>query len=663
MAATDEITGTKSSPDVQKIQAMGGRLLSVTKLLNGKHGVPIRIASQVSSLDEIWDLPKKLVTMAGAGPGTYKFEVFEQGGPGVDKWVNKIGNEFPEESMSSSNQNAPVVVDANGVVKQLGYGFSYDEKLGLLITGRGLFPWRPGEPLPEQLDGYHSKGTVPTPTPAAATPIPSLATLLGGADSKTDDRLRAAEERAKAAEERIKDAEARAERERTEAARREEIRELREAMRAQADDSNKRFEALLAKISEKPSGPSMAEQELLRRAEAAERAAADERREAERRREMAEMAARQEAALREVTANKQDPMFPALIQMMQGQQQSNQAMFAAMQNIAAQQVQSSEKHLQVISERLGGSALTPERTVELIRLAKDRGPEAAATQGMIDMFKSTFQMAQDVVRMQGELYSASQGPAWVGMAEAAAGKLGQIAQGYFQTKAAGEAREADAKAQAVKMQAEAMRLREARMLEQQRLAIAGAQPAPTPAPAPAPMTPPPHQQARPAAAMNGFPQQADFPTAPPVAPAPAATTAAEPDGDDDDNELIDLSTLPADQVRSIIGQSIENPPTGEPPETWFFGAAGPHVNDLRQAILQGTMPPDAVADALMQARTKLRSFGMRPPAMELIEAGHALVTMEYIIPSDDPQVAVYRRAVADAVQTRISQEMGGAPGN
>ena len=689
-----EAAAPKSSPDVQKLSGMAQRLLFVTKLTS-KSGAEQGIISGLKgySVDQIMSLQSSLPQTSG--PGTYRFVVFEEGGPEKSEWTVKLGADIitPEASMTQPsfppNGAGASTMNGDGSIN-IGHGFLYNPELGLLTTPqRQIFEWRPGVPLPGALPGtgvpgmpgFQGFGSAPSSTlPGASFALPAT----------EDPAMRA---RMQMLEESLRDA-----REATkEADRRREAADTKAAFEKLVADSNSRFEALLAKLAEKPAGPSPMEEAMRRDLEETKRALVEGKREEAMRTEMREQALRFETALREIkeTANRQpDPMIPLLTKVVEAQQSSAAQMATTMRDTAEINARAAKESADSIGNRLASSVMTPDKMMDLFKAAKDRTPESEVNKGLIEMFKTTFGMAQDVVRMQAEAMGQQAGPAWVPMVQQGLDQVGKVAALYMQKQAMGEAAAATEtrRAAAAASAATARAAEERRQFEVRRLeaataraeAAAAAQAALPPEDVVAPGGPT-AAQVRDQAARAVFrgadriaPAQA--PAAPAPAPAPVAPAATSPGIDplvrrgrgrprraapaavapvaaaappeDVDTDIAstspapDLSKLPTDAIQSIVEEMDD--------ET-FFEAALSQIHILREQAQKG-LPAAEAANAILMSRQYFQSYGDVPPAIEILGAGHIDILVDRLLPEATDE---YRVAVADAIRVEMRKEAAG----
>lgn len=675
----------QSTPNLQKLGGMGSRTLSVTKLLSRTgNGMPLIVGKPRVTIEEITALHSTLPQDPKAGPGTYLFEVFDETGPEKDVWTARLGNDT-EGFMQPSETAAATVVAALGApgamggttsARAIGGGYLYDAELGVLITPqKQIFKWNPSEPLPGSLPGGPATAFAGLP-PGATAAYPAWGTMPVGAPAVSETEAMLRREMSEM-QRRLEASQAEAKETAREASRKEELAVLRAAMDKQAEDTTKRFETLLAKLTEKPVGPSEEVVLLRQQLEEQKRSQETDRRETALRAEMKASADRFETVIRELKDAKPDQTMPLITQLMSTQQNSLQSIVGAMQSIATMQAKSAEDGMRALAERFGASTLTPERTLELIKASKDRTPEAAATQGMIDMFKSTFGMAQDVVRMQGELYSAQQGPAWVGIAQQAADQIGTVAKAVLMKKAEADGAVQVAKHEAERAQAEARAAAEMRAAATERRApgvTMGAAPAGGGAQGAVAAAVPPREltaaeqraalaekvfpgASRVAAGANGnagTPTPAPVPPVVPAAPAAAkkrrggaAAAVSAPISAAEAEQR--LRAMAPDELRAAINAEFDT-------DEKFFGEATSQIAGLRTGAASG-MPPAKAADGILMAKDYFRAFGAQPPCLEVFNAGHLDIVMERIFPDD--HMKSYRNAVADSIRVKLRMEPGG----
>lgn len=630
-------------PDIPKIQGMTRRIFYVTRLLRGvEHSI---VGGQTGvSVDHIIAYQNECA--AKNGPGTYRFKVYDEGGPEKDEWIVKLGGSGGEETGGAMSQNGipgagvpgpndPVGSGIPGGARHLGHGYVYDESLGLLTTPwKTIHDWRPGQPLPAP------SSPAPASTPAANVGWGQMPT--GGAPwswgapwgtpaaQQEDPRVKALEDQAREAREALREAE-----------RRREQDSDRQALHRLIDDTNKRFEGIVAKLAEKP-GVSPEVESLKRELEAVRAGDRDKilRDEIRSAREHTDQIVRE---LRE--SNKPDPMTPMLAQLMQTQQQSASQMLQAMQAVAQLQSKSSEDSMRLLVERFGSSMVTPERMMDLIRTAKDQTGATEIMKGGLEMYRNLFGMTKEVLEMQAELQGKGAEPAWVSMGRQAIEQISSVGQAWMDKQSRQDAAAAQAQARVA------------------RIAQPMAQPVRR-ASAPAPGAREPvgddirsqiaarqDRQAAAAAAANGTNGATSTATVTPPVPASAPAAggkkkkAKEP-------EPVDIKKIPPDDMRALVAEKW-------PKDEDFFGPFWSQVRDrVRPGVANGAKAEE-VADGVMSARAYCQSWGQFPPAIQLLDGGHIDLLVDRLIPEapDD-----YRIAVADAIRVKARFESTGAIG-
>lgn len=516
-AATILDRNAKSSPDIAKLGQMTNRVVQVTKHLtkNGA-GQLVVPATKGVTVDQITALQTEIVSKAG--PGTYHFEVYDEGGPEKDAWTVRLGAEVPtEETATTAPPGVPVIYGINGPSLafgglgqpastasntpstplnasnvsvgsiDIGGGYRYNEALGLLVTpDKRIIQWRPGEELP---------GATPAARPAA-TPwqtwtgpngaAPPWAGFGWGA-APTDNKEETSAVRA--LEARLRETEARA----AEEARRREFMDIVAQLNKQREESERRFEMLLNRLTEAPKGPDPAVEELKRANEQLRQELQNQRREDASRAEIQRLRDEFMLAMRELSQNKADPMLTALTQIMSAGQQAQAEVVRAIRDTSAAQAASAERNSALVAERLGNSIMSPLQMVELIKLSRDNSANSEINKSMVDMFQNLFGMAKGLVREQAEMYSQSGGPAWLPIAQEGVQTLGRVAQMYAQAKAAEAARQErqvaqqrqQLQVQQQQLQRQQLQLRQQQQQQQQQVGAAPSARAPLPSVAPA----------------------------------------------------------------------------------------------------------------------------------------------------------------------------------
>lgn len=745
------IQDKKSAPDLAKIAGMTSRVVQVTKHLSktgaGQLVVP---AWKGVTADQITGLQTSLPNQHG--PGTYNFEVYDEGGPEKDAWTVRLGPDIPEMPAPPPPWASvlPHFGDTNGSApagsRDLGGGYRYDEATGLLITpDKRAIAWRPGEPLPGSDSPRAGAGATPWWSNQWAAPTgqaPPWASFGWGSipvDKGNDD-----DAKTRLLEERLRESEAR----HAEAERRREMSEMRAAFEKTIETTNQRFEALVSKLTEqKPVGPNPEVESLKQTVEMLRQQNEQQRRDSEAaqredrmRAEMRQVQESTAAAIREMSSNKADPTLAMLTQVMTAAQQQQAEVVRAIRDTSAAQAQASERNSNLVAERLSSSIMTPLQIVDLMKMAKDQSANSEINKSMVEMFQNLFGMAQGLVREQAEMYSQQGGPAWLPIAQEGVQQIGRVAQMFAQQKAG-----AENQAALVERRARMIALQQQQQMQQQMLAQrqAAAQ-----RPAPPPRT---HAEAvRDAAANHVFGQptaveserdaaaahvfgnrkvqppsaasaapvpaaaaaakrprrrrQADaaapVPTAPPAAASaaplvagaiiqpdgsivPAATTHEVPmvappspapiirrarpanqppppppellddeagdvdeedvEGDEDDGDEDDGGTGGVGAAALSAEMANAAPQdlrviTDQMDDTEFFGPALSDVSELRNrlATQPENLTPLDVAKWILAARQQLMSFGIFPPAAEMLDHGHVEILVERLVPGAPP---------------------------
>jgi hypothetical protein len=684
--ATPTDQPTRVSPDIQKLAGMGARTVNITKLL-ARGGQPIWLAKKGVSVDMISEMQSTLPTLYG--PGMYLFEVFDDTDPRQKEvWTAKLGGAAAEPTMEGSMSGAP---GSDGVAgdgsTDLGFGFKYNEKFGILTTRTGqIVQWRQGDSWPASLGGPGAAPMGMPGMPGVSMPgmpgMPAANTGWGSmpaAPVEDETRRELREMKAKFADRDREDAH------------KAEIGRLEKAIAEQSATQNAALTAALAKIGEKPTGPSpevealKGQLEELKRQNAEQKATAEAtRREDAIRDEIKAQGDRFERLVGEIRAaaavpKGPDPSLTMVTELIRGQQTATTATVDAMKAAAHEQAEAAKETARIFADRLGGSVLTPEKMMEMLKVAKDRSFDAEANKAQIEMFKSTFNMAQDVLRLQNEAMGAQNGPAWVGPVQQGLDQLGSIARSVASARAGGEMKvEAEkARIEAAKAEADASRARAAEItarsnaaaiqrgltpqqaairggaapgpaasreptaaeIRDQAAAAMGITPRPTPSDAAAAQTPAVQPQP---AGNNGAAGPAQPATVTPISTARRARPAAPPAG----ATPVDLRTLTPDQLRPHLQINYT--------DEALFGPAFPQVEQLRAGM---PVDPDEVANGIIMTQQYYSSYGGPvPPCVELLNADHVKLLVERLIPGGDPG---YLSKVEDAIRVQLRAEAVG----
>lgn len=658
-----------SQPDVAELNKFSGHTVTVTKHLAAR-GTPGKsvVPTQPMKLDDILNLQVRLPLQHG--PGYYRFEVADSGGNNTVKWMVSLGPDIQEISPMNSPFGSPVASAAQPAmplgadVIQIAPGYMYNETLRLLHTPwREVIEWSPGQPFPKP-------PVNPATTSAAAQTPWNAATQFppggwGGYPTNSGDS-----DRVKALEAQIVEQNRRADLE----AQRQETHRLIEDTQRRQDETNKMLLAAIERLGQKPSGPSdeliaMREQlaEMRRQREESDR-------EAQRRADMQAMNDKFDRTIRDLSANKQDPMLPMLMQMMQSNAASASEAVKAIQSSTAAAAQSSERGLLQLVEQLRGTAMSPLQLVQLMQSTKGDAAEGART--IIDAAKESMAMQKTVFEQLLDVASQGGQPAWVTVAQAALDRIGAVGQAI-----------AERQQQQPQQQAPVQQMRQP---AQQRMPPAAFQQGPMEAPAVprravGPMTPAEQRAAlatgvehfarRPGdpapAQMAGAPVNGVVPVSPPTeavlveAPAASVVSIFPPETQERraKSKGGKKKSLPARknltgytgrELMELDPEIVLDTCTQYTDED-FFGMLWPTVQQLR-----GMKTPDAptLATYITQARAQAHSAGQSPPAMELFDAEHFDVLLVRLLPDSEEE---YRDSVAEELDRAVAVARGEDP--
>jgi len=617
----------KASPDFSKLIGMTSRVVQVTKYTS-KNGAGQMVLSAVKgkSTDEIMDLHRLLPKTWG--PGTYKFEVFDEGGPEKDVWTVRLGNEnegmtMPEGTAATPFSSPPTSSESVNI----GHGYWYTESLGILTTPKGIFRWSRGEPLPVELMGTSGGST--SIGHSSMPGLPGWGSYPVLPESKDNREVELLRDQLKML---------------TEQRREQEFSKQMSEMREGFSESLK---TIVSKLENK--GPSAEMQALQSRLDAAERASQDARREAEdRRREdqlRAEMKAAQDrtdALLKELSGSKTDPMVTMLSNVMAASQSTNAETIKAIRDSSVAQATSAERAATTVSQQLGGSVMTPMQIIDMLRFAKDSSANNEVNKGMIDMFQSLFGMAKGLVKDQAEMYGQGQGPAWMPIVQTLADKVGTVAQAIAASK-----EHAKAELEAKTMQAHQQNLERERARRQRKVVTVPVAPA-----LPQSEEAPQQQQARPLTSAEARAQMAKqvYGTPAPT-PKPAVVAVAVPIAEESEEPSVEtpeasanvppINQVPASEVRKLV--------EGMTDEEIFEEMLLPHIEQLRESVVKGMAPPEIV-NAVMEARKFLAYAGQFPPCLELLDNGHVEILVDRLLPGS---LVTLRQQVVEGLKTAL----------
>jgi hypothetical protein len=673
MALTNEVA--KSTPDISKLGGMTNRTVLVTRhtTKNGA-GQLVLPAWKSVTVDQINDLHTSLP--AKFGPGTYRFEVFDDGGPDRDVWTVKLGPDVPEPASSPppffahnlgmmGGAPAPSAgagdhgSNSMGMSIDLGNGWYYVPMLGSVITPqRQMIPWKPQDgQLPGGGGGSFGFGGA-APAPATAAPVASAFPPWGSypVEDSSKRQVEALQEQLRA------EREARLEQER-----RREATDTRASFEKIIAENNARFETLIAKLTEKPAGDEALKQQLLDM----QRRMEEQKREADLRLEMRQQQERFESAMRDLSENRADPHLSMLTQIMTNGQNANSEAVKAMRDSSTAQATSAERQAHLVAERLSGSIMTPLQIVDLMRMAKDQSSNNEINKSMVDMFQNLFGMAKGLVRDQAEMLNQGSGPAWLPVAQQGIDALGRVAQMYATSKARAEAQVEHERRAAVRRPAAPPVVRVT-------------QPPPA-APSRIAAQPPSAASERDQIAARVFRTSGDKTpsvTARDEAAAavfgPGASTTAQNVGTPPQPRVVQPRVVQPRVVQPQVVQSkarkprkppvedLRNVPTADLqtltdqiPDEEFFGPAIEKVLELREYVNVGALTPSDIVGFVFEARQQLLAFGAFPPCVELLQVGKAEIVTARLLPAADE---AFRAEVVEGILAQLSAEESGEVG-
>lgn len=631
MAVNPTVPLPKSAPDVAKINTFNVILVTVTRFMQARGTVGTAIlTTQRMSKDALFALAVSLPLQHG--PGFYKFDVYDEGGMGNDEWLVKLGPEQPQEGYSMAGPTGILppgpgagVPVGEGVV-HLGHGFYYNEALSTLTTPwRTVHNWKQGDPMPTQ------------PTSASAAPHLSLVPQnaapgswpQGGGwgnfpvNESTSARERELEARIAASDRRVDE-------ERRDRA----METLRTEMRQQAQEQNLRFEKLIERMAAKPAGPSDELLEMRRSNERLERESAELRRESTQRErdlqlraEMKDQQSKFELMIREVSANKQDPMLPMIMQMMQASQASAQEAVKAIQASTTAAATSSERSTQQMLAQLSASMMNPMQLMQMVESARSTGAEGSKL--LVESMKESLGMQREVFGQLLDVAGQGQQPPWVSIVNEALSKVGAVGEAL------------------------------ARRQQQQ------TPPPPQPRPAQQQQQQrPPQQQQAPRPPQQQVPSNGAPAASLPPAQTPPTAAAPAPKGKKGKGKSVEETpTPPAGQKGYTIEQlrdaSVEDIRASVAPlgDDEFFGPVLlPFAKQIREEVKSG-MKAEGAAEMLLRNRAHLAAIGTMPPAVELLYAEQLEVLIERLLPDAAPE---YRQAVEDVIDAKFEEEESAA---
>lgn len=619
----------KSIPAMEKLNAFSGHTVSVTK-----HTAPrnttgqMVVPTQQMKLNQILELQSSIPL--SYGPGFYRFEVVDSGGSGSDAWMVKLGPDVQQEAFPMAGSSfappngagAPVAMDVN--VRQIGPGYFYDQDLGTLVTPwRAIVQWRPGEPLPQP------PTSTANPMSHLQFPQPSQwgggggGTPWGGSwggypagdtgESATVRRLEAKIEEDRRARE--------AEQQRVE------TRRLMEDMQRRTDDQIARMMALFEKALTSPKGPS--DEIVAMRAELAETKRMNEMREREDRlrTEMRDNQARFETALRELTANKSDPMLAMIMQIMQGTQAASTKAVEAIQATTATATSAAERNTQQMVAQITASIISPLQLMQMIETARSGGSEGSKM--IVDSMRESLTMQREVFTQLLDVSSAGASPPWVPLVQEALQRIGMVGEQLAKRQPAPPPPPP--------------------MVRQQPQAQAMAGPPVRPQVAP-PSTPVPQNGTQGATVVPIKPGV----TPPQTAPAPSKRRRKRRGNNAVDAPPADPRGYTLEEMRDLDPKVIWEG-TKQIADEQFFGEIYPYVRQIREQV-RTSMPPAGAAEMLLRNRGYAQSMSAKPPAVDLLFAEQFTVLIARLLP-DAPDA--YKDEVVDVIEKTIIAEAAG----
>lgn len=235
-------TRLPSEPDMGALQLMQNPVVNVYKITKGDRGrenAQLVVNAATMSYQEVLKLQDTLPMgkIANSGPGVYRFSVIDQDGVSKTSWECRLGGgtldnplqglpTLPTVPTGQPVQAGAAVPGWNAVAvsptaRPIGNGFFYDESLQLLTAPDGsLHSWRRGQPPPAIL-------TASTPaTSTTVTPVAQMPTFSTGMPE-----LEATKAALANTQRALEELQRQQEVERREAAHRQEMSELREALK------------------------------------------------------------------------------------------------------------------------------------------------------------------------------------------------------------------------------------------------------------------------------------------------------------------------------------------------------------------------------------------------------------------------------------------------
>jgi hypothetical protein len=624
------IENIPSTPDIAALSAMNAPIVVVTKVSGaGKRGNDQLVINGQTGLttNDILKLQDTLPTgnvIANSGPGVYRFEITDGDSGAKSVWQIRLGG-VPIENAEPMGQrpvtpviSQPIIAAQQAAkavplapdVQNLGNGWFYNPTLSLLTAPDGnLHVWRPGTALPQ----INLFGAVPAQAPSTA--LPALPPLLVG-----NPEAEAMRQQLSALQGQLSEAR---ERER-EQKRQDEIREMQTSFNRSIEETNKRFEMLVTKLSEPKNEDNGKLMDLERRL--AEKDRIDGLR--------AEMKAQTDSlmaimqAQTAANANKGvDPVVNMLTTMLTQMQANAGSNFTLLREMSNQERQMMERMMDKNAE-------TMEKSGNLDIVTK--------VMGGMDMI---FDRLRQVTQLEREISGGgNSGPDWMGVIKEVGSRAGSAMQMFMAAKA----READAaktvaQAEIAKSQASVVHDRAAVAVARSRQQLTSV-PAPAAEAADAPDAPAAAPETESAAVET-----------PPVAPAPGAVELAKKGAQP--KTLSDLSLK--DLRKTFKGE----------PDAVFFGGFAEHVQSLRDEIAKNPNDNSAedIASYVLQAREFIAAEaqeGRITHAAELMVAEQIAYLIERILPDVSEGLrseiikAIKRHLATEADAARVAAAAG-----
>lgn len=621
-----------ATPSLQDLNQMTDPIVVVTKILktgtnreesqlviNGKH------FSSVDKIIELQDLIPRPEFPKG-GPGTYKFEVVDGASGARVAWKIRLGQgdnsgDLGVSSLPSSTSQGTVVslppLPLSPESQSLGNGWAFNSALNVLTSPSGrLYSWHKGQPLPEEsypvAQSYPAAQTTPIGQPMFPVVDPKIEAMQRSLEA-TQAQLNEAREQQK------------------EQAHREELARIQDSFTRTMTDMQTRYEAMLAKFTEKPAeDPKLAILERQLADQARERSERD-RFEAIRSETNTKLAAL-ETALRDT--NKADPMIPFLTQFIAQIQQSSQQTLAMMR-------ESSQQQLALAAQ----NTLTPEKLLVMLREQTEAAQSSGSSlmnEKVMSFMNTMLDTALRFQRAQSEFSGGNNGVDWASLISS----IGDRAGGAIQAVAQARMREAAATEAKAKAVTAATRARVQQQPQQQRL------PPTTVAPAAAPTASEANDAMRDRMAeqMGMVPKAAEAPEEPEPASEPEEPTSDEQAAAVAE-QLAQLKKMRTPQLRRMLNKASDDA---------FFGPFLSEVKRLRAELIK---TPDAhtasdVAKYVLDARTYIaesaQADGKIPIVIEMFGAEQYEYLIERLLPKAPKD---FRTAVLESLHEQLAEEV------